>query len=148
MRPKTEFLFYLNKFETARLCHNGKHWILEAGDLNRTVPGWYSGYQCVARVQSRKETLLESIREHEILTDIPGRRMLAALDDDYWDFYADVAVWGTIEKLNRLHRISERTPPLPERLVVDDKVRRRGGRAGMDVAQRRDRGEGEAQHTA
>lgn len=125
MKPVTEVLFYLNAFKTARLSHNGYGWILEQVIPNSEVEGSDIGFRAIAVVQSRKDLLLNSIRKHSVLTDPIGRRMLAALEDDYWYFYADLAHSGIDDKIHRLRHAAESIPPLAERLVMDDSARRK-----------------------
>lgn len=120
-----EFLFYINSLHTARLLHDHKAWILE-----KRHPSWIGrdndgGYRVVGIVQSNKDLLLQLIRDNEILVCRSGRRMLAALDDDYWRFHEDLMRLGRERKILSIKHIAINRPPLPERQVVHNRVRQR-----------------------
>ncbi len=120
-----EFLFYINSLHTARLLHDHKAWILE-----KRHPSWIGrdndgGYHVVGIVQSNKDLLLQRIRDNEILVCPSGRRMLAALDDDYWRFHEDLLRLGREQKLIAMQQAAMRTAPVPQRQVIHDRLRQR-----------------------
>lgn len=133
MQPRTEFLFFLNSDHTARLGHNGIQWILEIGNPKRAKSGNDTGYRGVSYVRSRKDILLRCIRDKGIVVDIAGRRLLAALDDDYMTFLSDLERSGKALKVKRLETVAHKSPPIPERLVVSRKERRRRIRQKCEI---------------
>ncbi len=123
MKPDIEIVHYFGSDDDIRLSHDGYQWILEQEDPYNEDSQWFRDFQRVALVQSTKDVLLRSLREHGFAMTIYDRQVLAALDDDYWAFQADTLRLGTMDKVERLYNLAAETPPLPLRLVVSREAR-------------------------
>lgn len=117
-----EALFDINCFRTTRLMHDHRAWIVETRPATMAGRARNDGYRVVGIVQSNKEILTDLTRRAGRPVCLVGRRMLAALDDDFWSFHNDLIWLGREQKLIAIQQAAIRVSPRPKRQAEQERL--------------------------